>query len=154
MKTKTGRSQFVVWLSFLLVYALTLADVSFAQDNEPLRKKTVRQVEQQIVPAIKSHNQPAFLNACMPLFKSLKPDQVEAVDELCREHGAVPATQWFAELVLSNYHQGIDLARVTSNLGMSAVTLDGVLEHISEFEGFDSRAPHHAGSAGSTFGVP
>ena len=135
MKTKTGRRQLVVGLAFLLVCALILPDVSFAQDKKPLRKKTVQQVVKQMIPAIKLHDQTAFLNTCMPLFKSLKPNQIEEVDELCREHGATPATEWFTELVLSNHHQGIDLSRVTSSTGMAAVTLDGVIQRINEFEG-------------------
>ena len=134
MITRTRRGRDWVWLSFLMAYALTLTDVSFAQDKVPLQKKTVRQVVELIVPAIKSQNQNAFLNASMPLFESLKPDELEAVDDLCREHGVTPASQWFTELVLSNYHQGIAPSRVTSDLNMAKVTLNGVLERLKEFE--------------------
>ena len=133
-RTRRGRDWDWVWLSFLMAYALTLADVSFAQDKVPLQKKTVRQVVEQIVPAIKSQNQNVFLNASMPLFESLKPDELEAVDDLCREHGVTPARQWFTELVLSNYHQGIAPSRVTSDLNMAKVTLNGVIERLTEFE--------------------
>ena len=138
MNTRTRRGS--VWLSLLFAYAFTLADFSFAQDNRPLRKKTVRQVVEQIVPAIESQDQISFLNASMPLFQSLKPSEIEAVDELCREHGVTPASQWFTELVLSNYHQGIAPSRVTSDLDMAKVTLNGVIQRLISFE--ESSAEH------------
>ena len=140
MKSITGRWHLESWLTFLLVYMLSLANGTFAQDEEPLPKKSVRRVVEKVVPAMKLHDQTAFLNASMPLFKTLKPEQVEAVDALCIEHGTDPATEWFTELVLSSHYQGIDLSPVISSLSMSMVTLDGVVDRIAEFE--ESTADH------------
>ena len=134
MYTSTRRGHIWVWLSFLLAYTLTLADFSFAQDKKPLRKKIQRQVVENVVPAIESQDEIRFLNASMPLFDSLKSSQIELVDDLCREHGVTPATQWFTELVLSKYHQGIDPSQVTSDLDLAAVALNGVITRLTEFE--------------------
>ena len=104
------------------------------QESKPLSKKIIRQVVEVVVPAIKSGNEIAFLNASMGLIESSSPENLAAIDELCREQGVETLQKYFADLVLAKTSEGIDPSSALSDLNMSKVVFDGVLRQMEEFE--------------------
>lgn len=123
-----------------IICTFLLTGLSAAQEKKPLPGKITRQLIQQIIPAIKAKDEIAFLNASMPLIKSLNPDRMDAVDELCQQHGVQTVREWFTDLVISKSEQGIDPARATSNAKMANLIFEGILERLNAFE---ERAANH-----------
>ena len=127
-------------LSSLLLWAVVLSlgmsEVSQTQGQEskPLPKKIIRQVVEEVVPAINSGNEIAFLNASMELIKSSSPEDLAAIDELCLEQGAEALQDCFADLVLKKTSEGIVPRSVLSDLNMSKLVFSGVLRQMEEFE--------------------
>ena len=123
-------------LLWALVFSFGVSAVpqAYGQESKPLSPKITKQVVEEIVPAIKSGDEIAFLNASMKLIKSSSSEDLAAIDELCREQGVGPLQKYFADLVLKRTSEGIDRKSALSNLNMSKVILNGLLRQMEEFE--------------------
>ena len=123
----------LLW-AVVLSFGMSGVSQTHGQESKPLSKKIIRQVVEVIVPAIKSGNEIAFLNASMDLIESSSPENLAAIDELCHEQGVETLQKYFADLVLKKTSEGIDPNSALSDLNMSKVIFDGVLRQMEEFE--------------------
>lgn len=123
----------LLW-AVVLSFGMSGVSQTHGQESKPLPKKIIKQVVEQIVPAIQSDDEIAFLNASIVLIESSKPEKLAAIDELCREQGVEPLQKYFADLVLDKTAEGIDPRSAVSDLNMSKVIFDGLLRQMAEFE--------------------
>ena len=123
----------LLW-AMVLSFGVSGVSQTHGQESKPLPKKIIRQVVEQVVPAIQSNDEILFLNASIGLIESSRPEELAAIDELCREQGVEPLQKYFADLVLEKAAQGINPRIAISDLDMSKIVFDGLLRQMGEFE--------------------
>jgi hypothetical protein len=83
-----------------------------AQDNavdtsaKTIKRKTLRTINEIVLPAVESGNDAAFLSAMTPIVSRATQDQLNAIEAYCKTEGCESVQGHFADLVLRQVEQG------------------------------------------------